>query len=230
MYWCGQFPSKYLPQHDRVFARIAREVPGCQFMFIEPGAGGSATNMRFRERLQRAFAAHGLDSASHCVFSGRMSPARFSAALSLSDVFLDSIGWSGCNTTLESTAHDLPIVTLPTPLMRGRHTLAILRQMGITETIADTVDDYIEIAVRLAHDTAWRELDRSQHRRAQAPSVSRPLHGQGAGELPPAGSPSTACLKCKRLAETRCKTGALSWFDKLTNGFEKTLPRTPPSC
>ena len=70
VYWCGQFPSKYLPQHDRVFARIAREVPGCQFMFIEPGAGGSETNMRFRERRQRAFAAHGLDSASHCVFSG----------------------------------------------------------------------------------------------------------------------------------------------------------------
>ena len=193
VYWCGQFPSKYLPQHDRVFPRIAREVPGCQFMFIEPGAGGSATNMRFRERLQRAFAAYGLDSASHCVFSGRMSPARFSAALSLSDVFLDSIGWSGCNTTLESTAHDLPIVTLPTPLMRGRHTLAILRQMGITETIADTVDDYIEIAVRLAHDTAWRDsigasIAERKHRLFRDHSTVRALESflQLAARSPPA--------------------------------------------
>ena len=122
-----------------------------------------------------------------------MSPARFSAALSLSDVFLDSIGWSGCNTTLESTAHDLPIVTLPTPLMRGRHTLAILRQMGITETIADTVDDYIEIAVRLAHDTAWRDwigasIAERKHRLFRDHSTVRALESflQLAARTPPA--------------------------------------------
>ena len=52
--------------------------------------------------------------------------------------------------------HDVPIVTLPGPLMRGRHTLAILERMGVTETIADTVDDYVAIAARLARDTGWR--------------------------------------------------------------------------
>ena len=160
--WCGQFLSKFLPQYDQVFPRIAREVPVCQFLFIDPSAGGGIVSQHLRARLERAFAQHGLNSADHCVFSPRMSTTRFSASLSHSNVFLDSIGWSGCNTTLESLGHDLPIVTMDYPLMRARHSLAILRQMGIDETIAASVDEYVQIAVRLAHDTAWRDAIRSK--------------------------------------------------------------------
>jgi hypothetical protein len=29
------------------------------------------------------------------------------------DVFLDTIEWSACNTTLEALAHGVPVVTLP---------------------------------------------------------------------------------------------------------------------
>jgi predicted O-linked N-acetylglucosamine transferase (SPINDLY family) len=72
------------------------------------------------------------------------------------DVFLDSIAWSGCNTTLESLVHDQPIVTLPGALMRGRHSAAILQMMGVTETIAASLDDYVQLAARMARDPAWR--------------------------------------------------------------------------
>jgi predicted O-linked N-acetylglucosamine transferase (SPINDLY family) len=71
-------------------------------------------------------------------------------------VILDSIGWSGNNTTMESLAHPLPIVTMTAPLMRGRHTMAILKMMGITETITETIDEYVSVAVRLARDAPWR--------------------------------------------------------------------------
>jgi predicted O-linked N-acetylglucosamine transferase (SPINDLY family) len=40
--------------------------------------------------------------------------------------------------------------------MRGRHTMAILRQIGVTETIAGSVDDYVRIAVGLARDPRVR--------------------------------------------------------------------------
>jgi protein O-GlcNAc transferase len=52
--------------------------------------------------------------------------------------------------------HGLPIVTWPGPLMRGRHTTAILQRMGVTETVAQTLEDYVAIAVRLAQDNLWR--------------------------------------------------------------------------
>ncbi len=71
---------------------------------------------------------------------------------------LDSIGWSGCNSTLESLPYNIPIVTSVNPLMRGRHTAAIMQAMGVTDTTADTVEDYISIAVRLARNPSEREL------------------------------------------------------------------------
>jgi predicted O-linked N-acetylglucosamine transferase (SPINDLY family) len=41
--------------------------------------------------------------------------------------------------------------------MRGRHTYAILQQMELHETIASSLDEYVQIAVRLGLDDRWRE-------------------------------------------------------------------------
>lgn len=41
--------------------------------------------------------------------------------------------------------------------MRGRQSYAILTQVGVTETIAHTTQEYIEIAVRLGLDRNWRD-------------------------------------------------------------------------
>ena len=155
VYWCGQSLSKYLPQFDPVFPRIAREAGDCQFAFVEFPGAPHVTDL-FRTRLERAFAAFGLRAGDYCVFLPRLDPNRFLAAMGQCDVFLDSIGWSGCNSTLESLAHDLPIVTMAGPLMRGRHTTAILKRMGVVETIPATIDEYVSTAVRLAKDAPLR--------------------------------------------------------------------------
>jgi protein O-GlcNAc transferase len=155
VYWCCQSPPKYLPQFDDVFARIARAVGDCQFTFVAFSGGQQVTEV-FRARLDRAFAAVGLTAAHHCVILPRLDPDRFVAAIGQCDVVLDSIGWSGCNSTLESLAHNRPIVTLAGALMRGRHTAAILQMMGIGETTARTVDEYVAIAVDLGRDAAKR--------------------------------------------------------------------------
>ena len=155
VYWCGQSMYKYLPQYDEVFARIAREVPNSQFAFIRYRRGDEVTDLLL-DRLAKAFAAQGLDAKAHVVVLPRLDQARFVAAVGQADIFLDSLGWSGCNSLLESLAHDLPVVTMPGALMRGRHGSAILAMMDVTETIAPTVDDYVAIAARLGRDSAWR--------------------------------------------------------------------------
>jgi protein O-GlcNAc transferase len=161
VYWCGQSLYKYLPQFDAVFPRIAHEVGDCQFVFIRYARGATVTDL-FRERLGCAFAALGLSADRHCMFLPQLEERDFVAMGGLCDGFLDSIGWSGCNSTLESLAYDLPIVTIPGTLMRGRHSAAILGMMGVTETIAETVDDYVSTAIRLAQDLSWRAAARRQ--------------------------------------------------------------------
>ncbi len=155
VFWCGQSLFKYLPRHDEVFPRIAQAAPDCQFAFIEHPKGKAATEV-FRRRLERAFAAYGLDAAKHCAILPRRPQDEFVAAIGACDIVLDSIGWSGFNSTIEGLAHDLPIVTMAGPLMRGRHTTAILTMMGVTETVTGTVDAFVAVARRLATDVAWR--------------------------------------------------------------------------
>lgn len=159
-FWCGQSLYKYLPQYDAVFARIARAAPHSQFVFVKHG-GGETVNALFKARLEKVFAAAGLKAADHCVFLGRMSQSKFGAAMGRCDVFLDSIDWSGCNSALESVPHDLPIVTLRGELMRGRHSAAILEMMGLPQTVASTLDEFVTIAARLANDPVERQALRA---------------------------------------------------------------------
>jgi protein O-GlcNAc transferase len=154
-YWCCQSLPKYLPQFDGVFARIAAEVPDCQFAFIEFPEGKVVTEM-FRARLDLAFKAVGLDAADHCVFLPRLAPAVFAAAIGHFDVVLDSIGWSGCNSVMESLVHNIPIVAIAGEMMRGRHSAAILEMMDIPETTARSIDDYVSTAIRLGRDPTKR--------------------------------------------------------------------------
>jgi predicted O-linked N-acetylglucosamine transferase (SPINDLY family) len=155
VYWCCQSLPKYLPQYDRVFARIAREVGDCQFTFIE-FAGNRQINETFKARLDRAFSEEGLRAADFCVVLPRLDPECYVSALGQCDILLDSIGWSGCNSTLESLVHNLPIVTMTGELMRGRHSSAILDMMGIFESTAQTVDQYVSIAVTLGRNAERR--------------------------------------------------------------------------
>ena len=155
VFWSAQSLFKYLPQYDDVFVRIARAVGDCQFVFLRHFGAPRITAV-VRARLERAFAAASLRADHYCVFLNRLSQSKFVAAAGLSDVFLDSIGWSGCNSALECLTQALPIVTFEGSTMRGRHSAAILRMMGTAETIAATIDDYVAIAARLGQDRQFR--------------------------------------------------------------------------
>ncbi len=156
LFLCSQSLFKYLPQYDEVFPRIASEIGSCQFAFL----GYSKTPQlgeRFMRRLETAFARFGLRCTDYVKLLPHLNPAHYRALNQIADVFLDSIGWSGCNSTLEALACDLPVVTMPGKLMRGRHTHAILKMMGLSETEARDLNEYVAIAKRLGTDAAWRK-------------------------------------------------------------------------
>lgn len=153
-YLCCQSLSKYLPQHDAVWVRIAQAVPAARFLFLAQPNRWIA--QRFRDRLGAAFAAAGLDPERHLVLLDPLDAAGYAGLNRLAHVYLDSLDWSGGNTTLESLPHALPIVTLPGALMRGRHSAAILTAMGLGHRVCPTLDAYVETAVRLGRDPAER--------------------------------------------------------------------------
>lgn len=152
---CCQNLFKYLPQYDCIFPKIALNAPHARFVFIECAV--SEITQRFQVRLDLIFKNHGMTATNHVSFVPPLGAAAYKALNASADIYLDSIGWSGGNTTLESLPFNVPIVTFPGAFMRGRHTYAILKMMGVEDTIATSVDDYVSIAVRLANDRQWRE-------------------------------------------------------------------------
>lgn len=155
IYFCPQSLQKYLPQNDALLVEIAHQVPLAKFVFLSNGP--SAVPQFLMNRLHRAFAQGGLTGTDHLVLIPTLSSEQFQAMSHIVDVLLDTPDWSGCNSTLELLASGLPVVTLPGEFMRGRHTLAILRMMGMDELIAETPEAYVSLAVRLGTDPVWRK-------------------------------------------------------------------------
>jgi predicted O-linked N-acetylglucosamine transferase (SPINDLY family) len=154
LYLCSQSVFKYTTDHDDLLAQIASRVPASQFVFQ---IGNSDLQRAVQRRLDRAFSAVGLDAKAHCALLPRAPILDYLALTLASDVFLDTLGFSGFNTTMDAIACGLPVVTLPGKFMRGRQSYAILTQLGVTDTIARDKEEYIDIAVRLGSDPAWRK-------------------------------------------------------------------------
>lgn len=156
VYCAMQSLFKYLPRHDDVFARIAKQVDQAVFLFREDQEHPVRTRT-FHERLQASFEAYGLDPEHHVrIVPSLPSFEGFLDMFASSDVFLDPIGWSGALTALDALSCDLPPVLLPGKLMRGRQSYGFLKQLGIEDTIATDIDDYVRIATQLGLDTEWR--------------------------------------------------------------------------
>ena len=72
------------------------------------------------------------------------------------DVSLDPIHFGGGNTTYEALAVGLPVVTMPAQFLRGRITNALYQQMGMTDLVVNSPENYVDLAVRLATDLDFR--------------------------------------------------------------------------
>lgn len=175
VYFCAQSLFKLLPGDEDVFARIARESGPCRLRFIQHHS--PLVTAVFTARLERAFAAVGLDAGDYCELLAPMSQAKFYEACNAADVLLDSFSWSGNNSTLEGLAADTPVVTCPGPFMRGRHAAAILRRTGLPELVTEDKDAYMDLAVRLGRETSFRTgiLERLRAGRGRAFEDAAPV-------------------------------------------------------
>jgi len=168
LYGCLQSLYKYLPRHDDLFPLVAREVPDALFVFLE-GQTPAMTAI-LRRRLERAFAAEGLDAGRHVLILPRQSARDYDALMRCMDVNVDTLGWSGGNTSLKSIAFGVPLLTMAGRFMRGRHTSAMFAMMGMEDMISSSREAYVAALVAMG---------REEGRRRDA----RDRLGQNAGKL-----------------------------------------------
>jgi CRISPR-associated protein Csy1 len=147
---CPQSLFKIHPDNDALFARVLGALPSARLVYFE-GRHPRLT-AAFRARLAEAGIA-----AERTVFLPQCGHDDYLRVNQACDVMLDTIHWSGGNTSLDALACGLPIVTLPGTFMRSRQSAGMLALMGIGELVANDADDYVAIATRLGVDPGWRK-------------------------------------------------------------------------
>ena len=147
---------KMLPKDDHIYLDIIKKHPNSCFWFIQ--AKNNLHTSVFKERISKLFKNKGYEFEKYSYFHPKCNQDEFFGIIKEADIILDSLNWSGGNTSLEAIGLDKPIVTCPSKFMRGRYTYAILKILGMDETIAKTKEEYVEIAVNLARNVNFRNL------------------------------------------------------------------------
>jgi predicted O-linked N-acetylglucosamine transferase (SPINDLY family) len=142
-----QQPIKFDPADDVLLARIARAAGASEFWLASPSKLGWAT-ARLRDRLAAAFRAQGLDPDAHLRVMPWLTRAHFLGFLDEMDICLDCPAFSGYTTAWQAAHRGLPMVTLEGEFMRQRLAAGLLRQIGVTDGIVQSREQYVELAVR----------------------------------------------------------------------------------
>ena len=161
IYACLQTLFKLHPSFDALLAEILRRDPRGKVLLAD-GARPSWSR-QLRDRFERSIP----DVAQRIHFIPKLLYADYLALAARADCLLDTTGFCGGSMSLEAFHLGRPVVTWPGRFMRGRVTYGFYRRMGILDTVADSAKRYVELAVRLANDRAWRE---SLHSRIEAAS------------------------------------------------------------
>ncbi len=148
---CPQSLFKIHPDNDALFARILAAIAGATLVVFE-GRDPQLT-ARYHARLAVA----GVD-LNRVATRPQCSHEDFLRINSVCDVMLDTLYWSGGNTSLDALACGLPIVTQSGTFMRGRQSAGMLRLIGCDELIVDDEDAYIRAVERLAREVAYRDV------------------------------------------------------------------------
>ncbi len=151
IYLCPQTLFKFHPDFDNILGKILENDPKGQLLLIS-GRYKSKEDLII-ERFTKTFP----KSIDRITFLPRMSRNDFLRVIQMSHVVLDPIYFSGGNSSAETIAMGIPIVTLPGNFLRDRVTYSFFKIMGINDLIVNNAEEYISLAYKIANDSFFRE-------------------------------------------------------------------------
>ena len=113
-----------------------------------------------RERILAAFAAHGVEPERIDIL-GKTSIYQHLAAYGQIDVQLDPYPHGGGATTFDGLMQGVPCITLAGELIPERVSASFLTTLGLSDLVARTPEQYVEIAAMLAADPERLARERS---------------------------------------------------------------------
>jgi predicted O-linked N-acetylglucosamine transferase (SPINDLY family) len=142
VFCCFNNNYKITPDVFSIWMRLLKRVEGSVLWLLESHVAAS------RNLVQEA-GARGVDP-SRLVFAPRVSPADHMVRHGLADLFLDTLPCNAHTTASDALWAGLPVLTCRGSTFPGKVAASLLHAIGLPELIASDLDQYEDLAFRLA--------------------------------------------------------------------------------
>ncbi len=133
----------------RLWAAVLAAVPRSRLLLKSL----SFADEKLRTRFKRRFIEAGVQ-AERLEMLPPNDRKQFYAEYRHIDIALDPVPYNGGTTTCEALWMGVPVIALRGDLFRGRMAAALLEIVGLDDLTANTPEEYVSVASRLAEDTA----------------------------------------------------------------------------
>lgn len=135
---------KIHPDNDQVLLELLSRRPDTRVLLFT-----STSRLEARLLSQRLHTRLGSTLFRKLHFQPMVSRRRFLEILAAADLMLDTVHWSGGNTSLDALRAGLAIATTRSRFMRGRQSAAMLQALGIDQAIAAHAGQLAELACEM---------------------------------------------------------------------------------
>lgn len=154
--------AKLTPATLDLWSQVLNAVPTAYLVLKTP----KATDTRIWEHVIAEFAQRGIAQERLKLFGRVASPIDHLSLYQQIDIALDSYPYTGTTTTCEALFMGVPTITLAGDRHAARVGASILTHANLSELIAYSPDEYVQLAVSLANDQSrllhWRTRLREQ--------------------------------------------------------------------
>ena len=157
---CAQSLFKWSPKFVAALGHILKARPKTILVYF--AIHRTTPPQVFAQMLSDAWTPLGVDAAQRTRVLGEMQREEFLAHLAVCDVALDTFGFSGGQTSIDTLSANVPAVTLPGIFMRGRQTAAMLTTIGVDELVARDEVHYQELVLQLIDNAPQRDALREK--------------------------------------------------------------------
>ena len=144
VFCCFNSNYKITPAIFDIWMRLLGAVDGSALWLLESNPT-AMDNLR-REARQRGIAPERL------IFAGKMPVADHLARHRLADLCIDTLPYNAHTTATDALWAGLPIVTCPGSTFAACVAASVIRAAGLPELVAETLQDYEALALKLARD------------------------------------------------------------------------------
>jgi predicted O-linked N-acetylglucosamine transferase (SPINDLY family) len=152
VYFSGQTGYKRHPDTARLQMRIIKAVPNSYFL-IKGFAAEESIQTFFTQLAEE----EGVEGERLRFLPPAPSEAIHRANLGIADIVLDTYPYNGATTTLETLWIGVPLVTRVGQQFAARNSYTMMMNVGVTEGIAWTDQEYVQWGIRLGQNPQLRQ-------------------------------------------------------------------------